>query len=1450
MIAKISCCLIKFVNLTFQISKLGRLQLIFILLFSVFPQKGNAQLHTFRNYNHRDGLVMESVLSSAQDVRGYLWVGTDGAGLMRFDGTHFYEVGPSGKSFQYHVSSIYPKTDGTVYFTSLYDGIFRYANNKYELVYKSDNDGDNCYVSMVDSSLVIVNTKAISIVSQKGRLLRKITIPSSGDFRLTQVLQIPQGVLIFSTSGNYFVHHQRIDKLESWCGKYAGSGFSAGFGTFSRNKLTLYDHTLQRRVELVLTNDGHIFSGRATVVSFGNKLSQGDRVQMAVAGKGPAYIYTVNREIFRLHGDALTRIVQNYSGNMTGISSLSIDQNNDLWFNTDYGLFKVSVEPFTRVELHPMYADNTISAIHRTKSMMMILGTLGGVLRIGPLYSQTLFKTYNYRAYQISESSFGTFISTDKGLLELKGEILAPTNFPYQKGQVTTMVHWDGNNLWYALRGQGVVCYNPATQRAKWYQHSTATFPDHFYTAQNNFDGSIVYFGTNDGIYAYHKQDGRIELIREFKSIGSYAGISTTDRYGTCWFTLDNGLVGITSRGDYVVIDDERKLPSTLFYTLTSDNYGNLLVGTNRGINILEVDRNGHVVRQHNYSFKEGFGGYETNMRAQFQFGNYCYVGTIEGLYLINTEVLRQYPAPPKPVILAGKEDDRGILQYTNDKHIYSFKCLLPKSNTIVYSYRIQGVQDKWSDFSWENEIDLPELPSGEYVLEVRASYDGITVSPVASHKIIVDIPIWRTKWFIVVIVIVLGLVNIIYLEWSKSYLSNNIFDTKDVTVDHKMVPRIILFGFVVNAVMLGIVNMVDHSFVETALINMIFSGILFILFLVSRYYTRQTRNAQFIIGLFYVAYTILMLENFYLIYVTNVHPFPIFSIVLATSVIPFVVSRIRWVIIISLIQLFAAATLLIWLEDTVYNEILFIAAIAVSGGLAIMVTYLRNDSLEKLIFVSGVINKGNVMALSFNQKGIITYCSENITNFFAIDFTGVVGKPSSILNPFVATSEMRHISLRDEFEDGRIFLIPMYNKNNDVIWIEWSCKYFNDSVRVIMGQDVTDKLTLSTNYQSLVENAQDMIFHTDIDGNFIFANERCVQMFGYRKEAIIGKNSVSMVAPEHRERVEQFYRDQFNNRIHHTYLEFPIRSRDGRVFWVGQNVTMVYEPGSRKRISGFVALARDITEKRANDLLIEQQNKDITASINSAKRIQFNLLPDAQLLNRYFDQSFLIFKPKDIVSGDFYWIEEINNKLIVAVADCTGHGVPGAFMTILGINLLNQIVLERKECEPAVILNQLHSELESILQRNEGSVMFESMQVLLCVFEENELCYASSGVGFVHQHEGGRTLYRNTKKTKGASAGVMESYQQSCMEISPTDSFYLFTDGYQKQFGSIRSKKFGFRRIQELLDRIHVESMPLQKKYFENAWRNWSEDHEQTDDITILGLRGFGRKQRLDGGE
>ena len=148
-----------------------------------------------------------------------------------------------------------------------------------------------------------------------------------------------------------------------------------------------------------------------------------------------------------------------------------------------------------------------------------------------------------------------------------------------------------------------------------------------------------------------------------------------------------------------------------------------------------------------------------------------------------------------------------------------------------------------------------------------------------------------------------------------------------------------------------------------------------------------------------------------------------------------------------------------------------------------------------------------------------------------------------------------------------------------------------------------------------------------------------------------------------------------FKNKEKSSYKEFPILKKNGDVIWIGQHVTTLFAPGSTSFISGFICLARDISNRRTQQALIQKQQDSITSSINYARRIQFNLLPHERVLTSCFKEHFIIYKPKDIVSGDFYWMEKIGSQTILALSDCTGHGVPGSFMSLLGINLLNSII-------------------------------------------------------------------------------------------------------------------------------------------------------------------------------
>ncbi|MNK05605.1 PAS fold protein [compost metagenome] len=1405
-----------------------------VLFLFVLSQRLNAQLYTFQEFNHQDGLKITSTLSTTQDELGYLLIGTDGNGIIRFNGTSFESMhNIKGLDRPYHVTGI-SIVNGEIYFSTLYAGILNYYNNSIHSFYKVDpiKDGSALRISKCQNNLSIITNNSIIVVDKSGKQILKKAYESKHIRNCVQLLETPYGNILITDKEAYFISSTEITPLNKWLNV---SEVNFRIASYYQKKLILYDEKGANRYTYYFSNNGSIF--RHTKEPTGFQFSE-NPIENTASKNNHILFSDSEKKLFTIHENNLKRIAPNYSNEPGVINHLFIDNSGDYWANTSLGITKISIEPFTKVQLHPIFEDNLILQIYRTKNNEFLLGNGKNELYYGPLYSSDFKKESHFRANHILECPLGTLICSETGIFELKNGKLAQTAIPNQKGEKIKFAIWDGEELWFAPAGKGLYHYNPISKTSKKLKIQSSS--DYYYCGQLSEDGKYIYFGTNEGVKKLNLLTRQLRNISQFNQIGAYAGNSTKDMFGNLWFTLDRGIAGIDRNHRLITISDQKILPSYLFYTLSSDRLGNLIIGTNLGIHLLQMDKNGNVLYHKNYNDKNGFLGYETNMRAVFQDENKSFVGTTEGLFLINTETLKNYPVPPKPIILKGRLFPNGIIRDVDQGKYLTFKTILSKNSGLEYYYKINGHHKFWIKLNNSGEMKMPELEDGSYLLEVKSTFDGINFSEVATYPIIINNPVWQSKWFIVIIILFLGLLNIGYLEWTRTSMRINLYEISYNSLDPRFIPKLLLFGAITNA----LVGVIIYYFVDKALayvtVNLVASSVLVLGYIIHKISGRRNRLDSLNNFSLYLSLIVLFVQFFYILFVSNIHSYPLVAIVLISSALPYMLNNIRGIIIICLLEIFVSVFMLIWIENPIYNGVLFILTIGVSSALTIMVTYLRNDSLEKLFFVSNILNKGNMMAISFDQKGIITYCSKNLSSLLHIDSNMIVGKSLSTLNPIVVSAEMREFSLGDEFSDGKIFLVPMYNKKGEVIWIEWSCKYFSDTVRVVMGQDVTEKLTLTTNYQSLVENAHDMIFNTDIDGNFTYLNEMSSRTFGYKHENLVGKDSVSVVHPEYREIVKEFFRNQIINRIQNTYLEFPIRTKEGRIIWLGQNASVVFEPGSRKRIIGFTALARDITEKRANELLIEQQNKDITSSINSAKRIQYSLLPKTSEIGSHFEDFFLIFKPKDIVSGDFYWTHRIGNKLILVLADCTGHGVPGAFMTILGINLLNQLVIERQIDDPAQILNGLNNELDKLLNHGNNSLTTDGMDALVAVFEGDSIEFATSGVALIHIHEEEFGLYRSTKK--GPDTELLD-YENKQIVLQEEDQLYLITDGFQKQFGSIRNKKFSFKRVRELLEKIKVESMPLQKKYFENAWSNWSEGHEQTDDITIIGLRKYSPK-------
>jgi serine phosphatase RsbU (regulator of sigma subunit) len=273
----------------------------------------------------------------------------------------------------------------------------------------------------------------------------------------------------------------------------------------------------------------------------------------------------------------------------------------------------------------------------------------------------------------------------------------------------------------------------------------------------------------------------------------------------------------------------------------------------------------------------------------------------------------------------------------------------------------------------------------------------------------------------------------------------------------------------------------------------------------------------------------------------------------------------------------------------------------------------------------------------------------------------------------------------------------------------------------------------------------------------------------------------------------------------------------------------------------------KNVELKKAYEL-IEEQNKDIRDSINYAKRIQLGILPTEDELKKCFENYFVLYIPKDIVSGDFYWaVNATSQKLgvnfsLVAAVDCTGHGIPGAFMSMLGNTLLNQTIFNPEIIYPSDVLNFLNRELPQNLKSTGTEVNIrDGMDMSLCSFNWKELKMVYAGANNPCWIIRGKELIelRPDKQAISASTDMeKKSYTDKEFNLKKGDSVYLFTDGLADQFGGPKGKKFKYKQLKEIL--LSVQALPVdeQKQILSDAFYSWKGELDQIDDVLVIGIK------------
>lgn len=312
---------------------------------------------------------------------------------------------------------------------------------------------------------------------------------------------------------------------------------------------------------------------------------------------------------------------------------------------------------------------------------------------------------------------------------------------------------------------------------------------------------------------------------------------------------------------------------------------------------------------------------------------------------------------------------------------------------------------------------------------------------------------------------------------------------------------------------------------------------------------------------------------------------------------------------------------------------------------------------------------------------------------------------------------------------------------------------------------------------------------------------------------------------------------DEMRHILHKGFVTYQLRLDNNKLIKDLETANKQLKEANEHLEAKVMARTAEVLEQKSE---IELKNQKITSSINYAKRIQEAMLPREAALKRAFGDLFVLFKPRDIVSGDFYWFHEDGAKKIIAAVDCTGHGVPGAFMSMVGHQALNKIVRQNGIYEPHLILKELNSEVKYLLSQDHNQSR-DGMDMAICLYdkEKKTLSYSGAKNPLVYIKNGEVNYIKGDKHPIGGKQNDDEiDYCLHTVVLDSPSVFYIFSDGYQDQFGGPEDRKFMIARLRDLFRDIHERPMLIQKEILEKTFEDWKKDTKQLDDILIMGFQ------------
>lgn len=496
----------------------------------------------------------------------------------------------------------------------------------------------------------------------------------------------------------------------------------------------------------------------------------------------------------------------------------------------------------------------------------------------------------------------------------------------------------------------------------------------------------------------------------------------------------------------------------------------------------------------------------------------------------------------------------------------------------------------------------------------------------------------------------------------------------------------------------------------------------------------------------------------------------------------------------------------------------------------------------NKLSKVTQALNAGIVLS---DENGKVTWCNSSVEEIFGYEEHELLGKrPSEIFKvPKFFKAKYQQILLQG-IKEGQPVEIAHYDKAGKLIWILLNVSKLSDNggetIEVIT--DITDQKNKEFEFKQIsliATRTQTPVLICDTEHVINWGNDAIIQEFQLELSEIIGNDFFDQYTNPQLD-IDQI--DQLKKSVtNFTSTQVEIRLKNnGRNIWYKLFVDPVVDDSNN--ISQFMIIMQNIQQFKDAQLLIEQKNKDMVDSISYAKRIQSSIMPNHQSIRSFMPPYFFYFKPKDIVSGDFYFVKRHNKLTFIAVADCTGHGVPGAMISSIGSAALNNAIFDQGLTKPAEILEHTDKYLKNALSAN-NTEMTDGMDLGLLVMDEENGKFLFAGARrpliLVDRNTNESELIKATKRSIGEfhEDTELEPFAVHEFNLNSTKNIYLFTDGIPDQFGGDKHKKIGLKRIMLFIEKINSLTIDERKHKLEQEMNNWMEagQAEQTDDMLFF---------------